>query len=414
MTHRDTRLMGTLVEMLTYCRPHGSLTENYFIERFIAPLPNAERDPDNNWHVTVGESAVLWSCHTDTVHRLGGRQRVHVNSNGTIQLARRERGVSACLGADDTTGVFIMVEMIQRKVPGHYIFHYGEEAGCIGSGNLASHNPEFLKQFKCAIALDRRGYKDIITHQTGGKTASDAFADSLAAQLNEAGLEYKPSSHGVYTDTAQYEHLISECTNLSVGYESAHSGKETVDAVHVIALLDALTDLDQTKLVYEREPGDTGPRYTYSSVSYGWDDEQWEYLFKKGSRSYEWDPVYHRNQPKQFTESQKYAAAPIYNSHAEKPPVTMEIGGVRYVRRYGQYGNGYWVPETFNTPDPVVEVAEVKDTSASKSIYLDPVQDEVQAALREDQRRFAETRRPRLRAIGEVVKALKSGFTKIH
>ena len=199
--------------------------------------------------------SVLWSCHIDTVHDAGGRQTVSLSAAGVVSLSKKSRKTSSCLGADDTAGIFLLYQMIRRGVPGHYIFHYGEERSGIGSRDLAETLPDFLTQFSCAIALDRRGTKDVITHQRYGRGCSDAFAQSLADGLGGA-LDYRLSSQGVYTDTAEYIHLIPECTNLSVGYEGAHGRGESLDTRHVFALLEALVKLDQSALVIARDPLD--------------------------------------------------------------------------------------------------------------------------------------------------------------
>lgn len=248
--------LNTLMAMHSYCRPHGTPTETEFCQRFIAPL-GAERDLFGNWHYQIGESPIIWSCHTDTVHRKDGRQTVHYNlGSGMLRLSKRSRRTSSCLGADDTAGVFLCCEMIKRQVPGHYIFHYGEESGGLGSSDLAAEWPELLNGATFAIALDRSGTADIITHQSGGRTASDVFAQSLAAQLNVDGLKYAPCDHGIYTDTAEYAAIVAECSNLSVGYYAAHTKHEQLDTRHLLRLLERLCALDQSALVAARTPGE--------------------------------------------------------------------------------------------------------------------------------------------------------------
>src|ERR1019366_6093943 len=86
--------LGTLLDMLTYCRPAGSGAESAFIARFVATLPGAVVDPFGNWHVIIGTSPILWSCHTDTVHDTSGRQTVHVAADGVVGLSRRSRHMS--------------------------------------------------------------------------------------------------------------------------------------------------------------------------------------------------------------------------------------------------------------------------------------------------------------------------------
>jgi hypothetical protein len=266
--------LNTLLAMHSYCRPHGTETETAFCTRFIEPL-GAERDLFGNWHYQIGESPIIWSCHTDTVHRKPGRQTVHYNNkSGMLKLSKRSRRTSSCLGADDTAGVFLCCEMIKRKVPGHYIFHYGEESGGLGSSDLALEWPELLNGATFAIALDRAGNSNVITHQAGGRTASDAFAHSLAAQLNTDGLKYAPCDAGIYTDTAEYAPIVAECSNLSVGYYAAHTEYEQLDTWHLLRLLERLCALDQSALVAERVPAAIDRGWGRSTLILDWPIEE--------------------------------------------------------------------------------------------------------------------------------------------
>ncbi len=252
--------LNLLLEMLTYCRPYEVATTDHFIARFIQPL-GAEPDIYGNWHVVIpnadgSPSRVLWSCHTDTVHWQGGRQTVHYAvSTGLVKLSKRSKynDCRNCLGADDTAGVYLCVQLITARVPGHYIFHYGEESGGIGSSDLARLDPGQLRDISIAIALDRRGSGDVITHQYGRRCASDLFGLSLAMELNRLEpLFTYDLAHGVYTDTAEYADVIPECCNLSVGYGREHSAEEYLDTRHVFRLEAALTALDQDTLFVER------------------------------------------------------------------------------------------------------------------------------------------------------------------
>ena len=134
---------------------------------------------------------------------------------------------------------------LKQIIPGHYVFHFGEEVGGIGSGNLALARGDWLQEsFDYAIALDRAGTADIVTHQIGRRTASTAFARSIAGQLSGRW----ESAHGTYTDTAEYTDYIPECTNLSVGYGRAHTADEFVHYGHVGTLLHCLVNLDESLL----------------------------------------------------------------------------------------------------------------------------------------------------------------------
>lgn len=256
-------MSNILRDMLTYARPMGSTTEQAFRVRYLLSLPGATLDAFGNIHVRIGDAPVLWSCHTDTVHLREGRQTIHVDTQGLARLSKRSRQQMSCLGADDTVGVWLCREMILRSVPGLYLFHYGEERGGLGSRDLAQHTPQILDGIQYAIALDRKGTSDVITYQ-GSRCCSDAFAQSLADGLNVSGLHYAPSSWGIYTDTAEYTGLVGECTNLSIGYEHAHTRDETCDMGFAERLLEALCALDISTLVAERKPRDV------ESYAYDW------------------------------------------------------------------------------------------------------------------------------------------------
>lgn len=257
-----------LLEMLTYRRPAWSRTERKFINRFIVPLGVCE-DAFGNLYKRIGTAPVLYSCHTDTVHMESGRQRVRVSKGIVVQDDAR----SNCLGADDTAGAWLMMEMIRADQPGLYVFHRAEEVGGKGSEFIAGQTPELLAGIDCAIAFDRRGHTSIITHQ-GGRCCSDAFAKSLARAL---GMGHVTDSGGMFTDTANYTGLIGECTNVSVGYMNEHTKRETLDLTYMEHLHKALLALDVTELVSARGAGEADPDdYDYSK---GWpghfdDDDQ--------------------------------------------------------------------------------------------------------------------------------------------
>jgi hypothetical protein len=253
--------VSQLVEMLSYARPAGSRTEERFIKRYIAPT-GAKPDAYGNYILRIGDSRVLWSSHTDTVHRLHGRVAVDVvnrttyGKNGEVKRVRREAMTtgSNCLGADDTTGVWLMLHMIAAQVPGLYVFHRAEETGCNGSNYIATETPELLDGIDYAIAFDRKGTGSIITHQIGAQTASDEFAWHMAAAI---GIDtYMPDDGGVFTDTLEYAGLVSECTNISVGYMHQHTDREVQDLDFAEQLAIAMMQFDERVLHAYRTPQD--------------------------------------------------------------------------------------------------------------------------------------------------------------
>lgn len=249
----------TLFEILSFARPHDSPCEKAFCKEFIDKAhPDMMQDAFGNRILRIGSAPILWSSHVDTVAAAGGPQLLNFDTEtGIVELAAGKPGMS--LGADDGVGIWIMLALIEKGMEGLYVFHRGEEKGCLGSRWIVNNTPDLLTGIDAAIAFDRAGYRDIITHQSFGMTASDKFAWSLAAQLNKVGtLRFQPDDTGVYTDTNEYAHLIPECTNVSVGYYGQHTSGETLDVHHAEELLSAVLMLDLDAFHIERTPGEGG------------------------------------------------------------------------------------------------------------------------------------------------------------
>ncbi len=279
-----------LLEMLTYCRPAGSQTEGEFIKRYIKPT-GAYRTIGGNYLLVIpGDPDTLFSCHTDTVHSKGGKQEVLYDMD--FELAFVDGNDP--LGADNTAGVWMLLEMIAAKIPGTYLFHFGEERGCLGSKDLAKQAKDWLSQHKRAIAFDRRGTTSVITRQRSDRCCSDKFGQALADALGD--LEYELDPTGLYTDTASYMEIIPECTNVSVGYDHEHGPEETLDIGHCKRLRDQVLTINWGALPTERDPsvedydwharggGWNGKYSSYSDYISGKDDiNDDNYVSKAGS-----------------------------------------------------------------------------------------------------------------------------------
>lgn len=266
-----------LYEILGLKRGHGSIGEQLLIDTLISKYdPQAIVDPALNdlaYYVSVGEgSRTLFSCHIDTVHadpaKVGKLNKIvpfdenapseaHVNRMVRItdKIMDTVHGDGDVLGADDGAGVWLLLEMIDAGVPGHYLFHRGEECGGVGSAGVARYHAEFLQQFERAIAFDRRGTHSVVTHQRfGTQCCSDKFAAALASALTDDSYFFAPDESGVFTDTANYIGLIGECTNLSVGYYDEHTPNESLDLTFLFSLREKCISLKWDDLPTERRP----------------------------------------------------------------------------------------------------------------------------------------------------------------
>ena len=243
-----------LLSMLKLCRAHDSKGEAVFVKKFLAPYaPEVFHDIAGvplAYGVTVAGcenshgSDVLWCAHVDTVHPKDAPLYQTIIYDTECQLIFKDDKdpLKMPLGADNAAGCWMLMEMIDAGVPGTYLFHRGEERGGIGSAGMAKNFPDFLRQFKYAIAFDRRGTCDVITEMMVGRTCSDVFAQSLGDKINarDNSLSYSPDNTGSFTDTANYIRLIPECTNVSVGYDFEHGPSEMLDVAHLVALRDAV------------------------------------------------------------------------------------------------------------------------------------------------------------------------------
>lgn len=275
------KTLDVLFDILSRKRRHGTLGDLAYrmdLKRQLAPWHPTQLG-EGNIVVKIGESRTMFSSHVDTVHPValcdGSRQKlVHDTVMEMVFLDEKQ----GCLGADDGNGIFIMLCMIEAGVPGTYVFHTGEEVGGIGSLSLADRHEGFLKQFDRAIAFDRAVRPgcspEVITHQSSGRCASDEFGQALADALNLADPElgYWPSDAGVFTDTANYNHVIPECTNLGCFYVDQHGPGESVDLAGLMRLVEACLKVDWESLPTKRDPNEVDDFGCGS-----WGSSQWAY-----------------------------------------------------------------------------------------------------------------------------------------
>ena len=211
-----------------------------------------KRDEYGNYYTTIGDSKTLFVSHLDVV----AKQKLKVNKIKYSKNGNKfvKTDGFTILGADDKTGVVIMLNMIDNNIPGTYYFMIGEEVGTVGSGLLYKEKGELLSSFNRCVAFDRKGYGSIINRQMGENCCSNEFIDSLSDEFSKQGMEYKADSLGVWTDSALFMGIIPECTNLSVGYFNEHHYEEEQDIEYMLQLSDVATKINWEKLPVVREP----------------------------------------------------------------------------------------------------------------------------------------------------------------
>jgi hypothetical protein len=235
-------------------------------------------DAHGNHFLTIGENPVtLFSAHFDTVDShftQSVNKAIHINNSGVASLLSDH----TCLGADDGAGLWLIYEMILAEVPGMYALFQDEECGGLGGNHALDKGTGWCASIKHMVCFDRKGTGDVITHQFGGRTASNDFARALANDLYSNGLRlYTPSDAGTFCDSATFSDFIPECSNVSIGYANAHTRQETLDAVHLLKLAEACKRIRWNELPVSRDlslrrpapfPAWSGDTPNFSSMTY--------------------------------------------------------------------------------------------------------------------------------------------------
>jgi len=227
-------------------------------------------DSHGNYYYKIGTSKTAFTCHLDTACK------TQVNVIHKFEKNIISTDGKSILGADDKAGMTVLLYMIYKRIPGLYCFFIGEEVGCIGSGKAC--DDDVFTNYDRMISFDRRGTKSVITFQSSKRCCSDDFAESLSKQFNKYSMNMEPDNTGVYTDSAEFTHVIPECTNISVGYYKEHTHFEHQDIDHLIKLCLASVKIDWESLPVKRDP----KQIEYKSYSYG-------SYNSKGYSSYEYD-----------------------------------------------------------------------------------------------------------------------------
>lgn len=212
-------------------------------------IPGIQRDQYGNRWVQLGDSpTAIYAGHTDDVSFSSGKRRVQYSEE--LQRLSVARGEKDCLGADDGTGIYILLHLIEHEVPGLYLFCREEETGGYPSYYFSRSNTNLLRNITKVISFDRHGTGDIITHQSGERCCSDNFSGALS---NELHMNHKPCNTGIFTDSYNFIGIIPECTNVSVGYENEHTRFEYQDLNYLDQLLKNLLRVDFEHLPVERK-----------------------------------------------------------------------------------------------------------------------------------------------------------------
>ena len=219
-------------------------------------LPKLTKDIHGNYFKIIsGDDTTMFTSHLDTA------DRKQVDTNLYTKTVNNEEFIftdgKSVLGADDKAGVTTMLYMMSHNISGLYYFFVGEERGGIGSRDLSDTFSEhdYLNNIKRCISFDRRNTNSVIASQMGRNCCSDEFAKAMCDEYNKNGLSLSVDYTGIFTDSASFIDDINECTNISVGYNHEHTGKEIQNMTFLEKLCKASISVDWKSLPVVRKIG---------------------------------------------------------------------------------------------------------------------------------------------------------------
>ena len=419
-----------LVHMLSYRRPSRKQTTDHyaaFLATYIEPVMGQHDGHYNYIHIVTEGGVPLtettipriaYMAHHDTVHTECSSQfdnlRYNTDKEGRVVMfvmnnyeeveeeyvgkkwcqiekkmvdltpeirkVKKLVGKSTnCLGADCTSGVWLILEMIKAQVPGVYVIHNDEEIGRIGAEYIvktftdtkkqvddlskfpiAKFRPQGLENgwgglsfeermeilphyfwidhVDIAMSFDRKDCSSVITRQRGSRTASDEFANDISKILSPdlVALGYKPyvaDPTGSFTDSASYDKVIKECTNLSIGYYSQHTDRESQDMTFIVALRDTL--IKNGSLLNNREElgsyRDPNAIETYPVGSYvGYGANAYRGYAGNGGYFDDREDSYYSSNNGRSTDVTVIGKKRILFTHAERTDVMRKTGLIQY------------------------------------------------------------------------------------
>jgi hypothetical protein len=167
----------------------------------------------------IGEIPIALAAHMDTVFE--------VPSEIFYDDKRNVMWSPTGMGADDRTGIFMIIQIIKSGLRPHIIFSTDEEKGCVGASILAGQKCPF-KDLRYIIQLDRRGTNDCVFYDCDNRpfveyVESFGFSEAIGSFTDISTICPKWEVAGV---------------NLSVGYKEEHTDTERLYVTPMFATMD--------------------------------------------------------------------------------------------------------------------------------------------------------------------------------
>jgi hypothetical protein len=261
-----------LSRILTWTRSSG-VRSHHWVSQQLAPFIRTTGltptiDTHHNLYLLIPQpggrpARTMFTAHTDTVISSSAPAERSIAFNVATRTFFTDD--NNALGADDGAGVYVLLRMIEHRVPGLYVFFADEELGRRGSINYLKDNLVAIKgRYDHVVSFDRKNGRSVITSQRGSDCCSPAFAgalrDALNKTLKDASRPFFLDPTGSFTDSATFTDIVPECTNLSVGYDLQHTSSEIQQLDHLEDMIDAACAIDWAALPAKRNPNAAPPK----------------------------------------------------------------------------------------------------------------------------------------------------------
>ena len=238
----NKEVLKELLAVQTYSGHEEEMVE-WLCAYIAAVIPEATVRVDEflNVYVTKG-SAEAYPCvaaHIDSVQPF---RRVSVIETGDILTGFDTWTGRQCgLGADDKTGVFVCLNLLERCDAIRAVFFAMEEIGCRGAAHA---DPDFMRQVGYLIEYDCPS-RNMLSYTLSGVRLfenSGAFIQTALPVLRQHGTTLW--QHHPFTDAVAIRRQFPiSCLNLSSGYYNWHAANECVSLSDVQLAIDQGIDL---------------------------------------------------------------------------------------------------------------------------------------------------------------------------
>ena len=210
-------------------------------------------DQHNNVYILKGD-AELYPCvaaHTDTVHPM---REVKIIEQDGMLVGFDDQGRRVGIGADDKSGVYICLELLEQFQNIAVAFFAGEELCCRGA---YAADPAFFEKVGYVVAFDGPA-RGLVSYTAGGvrlfQNDGDFIRRALPVLNRHGAVNWQRHP---FTDVmALRERFTFSCMNLSCGYYNWHASDEFLKLEDTAAAVemghDLLEALGERRYDYDR------------------------------------------------------------------------------------------------------------------------------------------------------------------